>query len=121
VFSMAHSLELRVPFVDHLLYSAVLPYLDGGFDRNFPKKILVEGTQDLPDEIVHRPKQGFTFPFVDWIKSGKLKEKVYDSILTEKSFFERKKLNKLIQNFEKGNYHWSRLWALFIASRYQNL
>ena len=36
VFSMAHSLELRVPFVDNLLYSAVLPYLESGFDKSFP-------------------------------------------------------------------------------------
>ncbi len=83
VFSMAHSLELRVPFVDHLLYGTVLPYLDSGFDKNFPKKILVDGIGDLPDEIVHRPKQGFTFPFADWMKNGKIKDSINDSLLKQ--------------------------------------
>ena len=79
VFSMAHSLELRVPFVDHLLYGAVLPYLDGGFDKSFPKKMLVDAVGDLPNEVVRRPKQGFTFPFADWMKHGKIKESINDS------------------------------------------
>ena len=120
VFSMAHSLELRVPFVDHLLYGAVLPYLDGGFDRSFPKKILVDAVGDLPDEIVHRPKQGFTFPFSDWMKHGKIKETINDSLMSSNSPFDKKELNKFINNFESGKLHWSRIWAMYIASRYNN-
>jgi asparagine synthase (glutamine-hydrolysing) len=117
VFSMAHSLELRVPFVDHLLYGAVLPYLDGGFDRSFPKKMLVDAVGDLPNEIVHRPKQGFTFPFADWMKHGKIKETINDSLMSSNSPFDKKELNKLINNFESGKLHWSRIWALYIASK----
>ncbi len=118
VFSMAHSLELRVPFVDHLLYETVLPYLDDSFDKSFPKKILVEGVGDLPDEIVHRPKQGFTFPFADWMKNGKSKEKIYDSIFRENKYFDKKELNEFINNFESGKLHWSRVWALYIVSKF---
>ena len=68
IFSMAHSLELRVPFVDHLLYSAVLPYLDSAFNKNYPKKMLVDAVGDIPLELINRPKMGFTFPFADWIR-----------------------------------------------------
>lgn len=117
VFSMAHSLELRVPFVDHLLYSAVLPYLDGGFDKNFPKKILVDAVGDLPAEISHRTKQGFTFPFADWMKHGKIKESIKDSLSKNTFGFDRKQLSSMIRKFETGKLHWSRVWALFVLGR----
>lgn len=120
VFSMAHSLELRVPFVDHLLYSAVLPYLDGGFDKNFPKKILVDAVGDLPDEIVHRPKQGFTFPFADWMKHGKIKEAVNESLTNKKmeDYFNTTALLNLHDDFQKNKIHWSRVWSISTISRF---
>lgn len=120
VFSMIHSLELRVPFVDHLLYSSVLPYLDDGFDKTFPKKMLVDAVADLPDEIVHRPKQGFTFPFADWMKTGKIKEEI-NSALTDskmKNYFNPQALLNLNDEFQKNKIHWSRVWALFVMSRF---
>jgi len=119
VFSMAHSLELRVPFVDHLLYGAVLPYLDGGFDKNFPKKMLVDAVCDLPNEIVHRPKQGFTFPFADWIRSGKIRTSINDSLMSSKmeDYFNTKALLNLSHDFQKNKIHWSRVWTLYVVSR----
>lgn len=113
VFSMAHSLELRVPFVDHKLYEAVLPYLDEAYDKNFPKKMLVEAVGDLPDEIVHRPKMGFTFPFEDWIMNGQLKDLISLSIKNLSS-----ELNLSSFSFNLDKLHWSRLWVLFILSKY---
>ena len=113
VFSMAHSIELRVPFVDHLLYESVLPYLDSAYDKNFPKKMLVEAVGDIPDEIVHRPKMGFTFPFEDWIKNGQLKDLMNSSIMNLNS-----SLNISHLPLTLNHLHWSRLWALYILSQY---
>ncbi|GMU96956.1 asparagine synthase (glutamine-hydrolyzing) [Ignavibacterium album] len=122
VFSMAHSLELRVPFVDHKLYEAALPWLDDAYDKNFPKKMLVEAVGDLPDEIVHRPKMGFTFPFEDWIRNGQLKD-----LINEKLKVLEVKLN--IEHLPAGSQgsklniegaHWSRMWALFVLSKYND-
>ncbi len=118
VFSMTHSLELRVPFVDHLLYGSVLPYLDSGFDKSFPKKMLVDAVGDLPYEVVHRPKQGFTFPFADWMKHGKIKESINDSLLSGSMPFNKKVLMSNLNQFESGKLHWSRIWALYIASKF---
>jgi asparagine synthase (glutamine-hydrolysing) len=111
VFSMAHSLELRVPFVDHKLYEAVLPYLDDAYDKNFPKKMLVEAVGDLPDEIVQRPKMGFTFPFEDWIMNGQLK-----NLINERLKDLDVKLNIEHSKLDIDRVHWSRLWALFVIS-----
>jgi asparagine synthase (glutamine-hydrolysing) len=101
-----------------LLYGAVLPYLDSGFDKSFPKKMLVDAVGDLPDEIVHRPKQGFTFPFADWMKHGKIKEAINDSLKKNTLGFDKKELSVMISKFESGKLHWSRVWAMFIASRF---
>lgn len=111
VFSMAHSLELRVPFVDHKLYEAVLPYLDDAYDKNFPKKMLVEAVGDLPDEIVQRPKMGFTFPFENWIMNGQLKD-----LINERLKDLDVKLNIEHSKLDIDRVHWSRLWALFVIS-----
>jgi asparagine synthase (glutamine-hydrolysing) len=120
VFSMTHSLELRVPFVDNLLYGAVLPYLDKGFDKSFPKKMLVNAVGDLPDEIVHRPKQGFTFPFADWMKHGKIKYAINDSLVSSKmkNYFNSQALLNLQKAFEQNKIHWSRVWAMYIISQF---
>jgi asparagine synthase (glutamine-hydrolysing) len=113
VFSMAHSLELRVPFVDHKLYEAVVPYLDDAYDKNFPKKMLVEAVGDLPDEIVHRPKMGFTFPFEDWIRNGQLKDLIIERL---KNSDAELRLEHLPLNIHK--LHWSRLWAVYVLNRF---
>jgi asparagine synthase (glutamine-hydrolysing) len=113
VFSMAHSLELRVPFVDHLLYETVLPYLDSGFDKINPKKMLVDAVGDLPGEITHRSKMGFTFPFEDWIKNGEFKYLMIESIKNLDNTFATDHLLPTIDKL-----HWSRLWALYVLSRF---
>jgi asparagine synthase (glutamine-hydrolysing) len=120
VFSMTHSLELRVPFVDHLLYGSVLPYLDYGFDKSFPKKILVDAVGDLPDEIVHRPKQGFTFPFEDWIRNGKMKESINDCLTSSKmtNYFNKNALVNLQKDFEQNKIHWSRVWTMYVSNNF---
>jgi asparagine synthase (glutamine-hydrolysing) len=120
VFSMAHGLELRVPFVDDKLYTAVLPYLDDAYDKNFPKKMLVDAVGDIPLELINRPKMGFTFPFADWIMNGQLKNKMNNSIQNLNSKLD---LSPFIpemnsgQTFDLDKLHWSRLWALYILSK----
>jgi len=120
IFSMVHSLELRVPFVDDRLYSDVLPFLDEGYSQKFPKRMLVEACGDLPEEIVSRPKMGFTFPFEEWMRNGKAKNYINDvfSEGTLQNQFNEITLNQMLKKFESGKLHWSRIWALAIISNY---
>jgi asparagine synthase (glutamine-hydrolysing) len=68
-FSMAVSLEVREPFFDHDLIEFVLAIPDQLKRPAYPKQLLVESLQGLlPDEIVHRTKQGFLFPWSVWMK-----------------------------------------------------
>lgn len=68
--SMAVSLEVREPFFDHDLIEYVLAIPDEIKKPLYPKSLLVESLKPLlPDEIVHRKKQGFTFPWKHWMKN----------------------------------------------------
>ena len=64
VMSMAHGLEVRVPFVDHVLLDAVWPDLGAHPALMRDKRLLHETlARPLPRAAVDRPKQGFTLPF----------------------------------------------------------
>lgn len=73
-FSMAHSLEARVPFLDHRLVEAV--FRIPGFIRSRPdnlKYLLKRAVADLiPDEVHKGKKRGFTLPTALWLR-GKLR------------------------------------------------
>jgi len=69
-FSMAHSVEARVPFLDHTLVEFVFgipPFLrTGGRDpKSFFKEIIKEL---LPQELYHAPKSGFILPLHIWTR-----------------------------------------------------
>ncbi|SFV31393.1 asparagine synthase (glutamine-hydrolyzing) [Thermoflavifilum thermophilum] len=113
VFSMAHGLELRVPFVDHHLYAAVWPYLDAAYRHGYPKRLLVEATGSLPLAIIHRPKQGFTFPFADWIRQEPLCGQIADGLHRLS-----KTLDLRLEGLCLPDSHWSRTWALFVLSQF---
>ena len=93
--SMYHSIEVRVPFLDHPLVeylSSLPPEIKLGKDIN--KSLLVEATRDLlPEEIFTRPKMGFTFPFEKWLSSD---------------------VKGQISNVKT---HWSRQWAKEILKK----
>ncbi len=68
--SMASALEVRVPFLDYKLVEYVIGINDDFKNPVYPKKLLVESLGDLlPDEIVHRKKMGFSFPWEKWIRN----------------------------------------------------
>src|SRR5205807_10656933 len=75
--SMAHSLEVRVPFLHHPLVDfvtalpAAIKLGDGG-----AKALLVDALGDLlPHDVVQQTKRGFTFPWQQWL-CGPLREKL---------------------------------------------
>ena len=120
IYSMQHSLELRVPFVDHILFKTVFPYIDSSFSSKLCKCALIEATGNLPREIKNRTKMGFTFPFAEWFTTGRLSKKVEEIIFTgsSNSLFNQSELNRLHTQFILGNIHWSRIWALAVLKTF---
>ncbi|MBZ5555290.1 MAG: asparagine synthase (glutamine-hydrolyzing) [Acidobacteriia bacterium] len=73
--SMHHSLELRVPFVDHKLVEFCVTIPSGMKVRGLKKKYLLKkmAREFLPPEVINHRKQGFASPMASWLKSD-LKE-----------------------------------------------
>jgi asparagine synthase (glutamine-hydrolysing) len=115
---MCHSIELRVPFVDDRLYSVVLNYLESGYNKNKPKRILTDAVGDLPPEIINRKKMGFTLPFDEWMRNGKLGKIVRDNIASINSNFSGNAVKDLLDSLDKRKLSWSRLWALYTLNRF---
>jgi asparagine synthase (glutamine-hydrolysing) len=82
--TMAHSVELRVPFLDHLLleWAWTLP-ADLKLRRGVGKYILRKAMAGkIPDGILGRPKKGFPVPLTDWLRGkllGACQERLLDS------------------------------------------
>ena len=68
VMSMAWSIELRVPFVDRRVMEEVTS-LPARWRLAKGKQILLDAVPEIPEWVRNRPKQGFTFPFRDWVTS----------------------------------------------------
>jgi len=114
---MAHSIEIRVPFLDHILveYMRSLP-ISIKLNEHVNKNILVEMMRDkLPQEVLLRKKRGFIFPFDVWLKqeiSG-FCEYLYDYNVGNKKYLEF-----IIKEFTKGRLHWSKLWSCLILNAF---
>ena len=120
--SMAHALEVRVPFLDHRLVEFVLGIGDDIKYPHSPKQLLVESMGDLiPREIVDRPKMGFTFPWAVWMKS-ELRPFCEENLalLDAHPFFESGQVMHRWNRFLQGDpqISWSRLWPLVVLGHW---
>ena len=125
VFSMAHALELRVPFLDREVVAAAFQVEDGlKLSRGITKPLLVDATHDLlPPEVWDRPKQGFVLPFASWMY-GALAAEV-TATLGEVDRLHALGLNAdavrgVWSAFIRGQagVTWSRPWALYALLRW---
>lgn len=118
VFSMAHSLELRVPFVDNVLLETITKIPENyKIKSGIQKFLLVETVKDLlPPKILQQKKQGFVLPLALWLK-GEAKDIVV-SELTRSKIYNQKTIFLLLKKFFKGQIHWSRVWSLFVLNRF---
>jgi asparagine synthase (glutamine-hydrolysing) len=121
--SMSHSLEVRLPFLDHPLVEYVLALpASGKRRRGIPKALLVEALEDLlPREILAQRKRTFTFPWQNWLR-GPLRERVasgladWTPVLGE--ILDRERVAAVWQDFLKGRTSWSRPWSLYVLNEW---
>ncbi|NBV22690.1 MAG: asparagine synthase (glutamine-hydrolyzing) [Proteobacteria bacterium] len=66
VMSMAHGLELRVPFLD-LPLAATLARIPAPVRLQPGKGLLLQAVPEIPGWITRQPKRGFAFPFEKWL------------------------------------------------------
>lgn len=133
--AMAHSLEVRVPFLDPAVVdfalslppeakiadptAAIAPgasYQDSGV-----KRIVCDvARRYLPQEFfTRRAKKGFILPCGDWLR-GPLASIVGDILspanIRSAGLFDSEAVTRVYSEFCTGNSHWSRPWLLMIAS-----
>ena len=118
--SMAHSLEVREPLMDHELveWLATLPSsmkLQGGVGKRLLKRAM---EPMLPHEVLYRPKMGFSVPLADWFR-GPLKERLRDAVLGDRlastGWFDRGALQGMVEAHLKGTRdHSAPLWSLLM-------
>jgi asparagine synthase (glutamine-hydrolysing) len=118
--SMAHSLEVREPLMDHPL----VEWLSG-----IPSNLKIRGQQSkyllkkamepyLPDEVMYRPKMGFAVPLAAWFR-GPLKARVRESLLgpllADTGIFNEHYLRELVDHHQSGLRDYSAsLWTLLM-------
>lgn len=118
--SMAHSLEVREPLMDHKLveWAATIPSalkLAGNNGKRFLKKAM---EPRLPHEVLYRPKMGFAVPLARWFR-GPLRQRVRD-VLTGESmaatgWFEPAVLRQIVNEHEAGlRDHSTPIWTLMM-------
>ncbi|HEX8273573.1 MAG TPA: asparagine synthase (glutamine-hydrolyzing) [Longimicrobiaceae bacterium] len=121
VFSMAHGLELRVPFVDPATAAAAAAADDRLKLGRGSKPLLVAAVADLlPREVWDRPKQGFTLPFAAWLR-GALHDEVAGAFAAgpwDRVGVDGAAARGVWSAFRAGRVGWSRPWALYTLLRW---
>ena len=108
VMSMAHGVEIRVPFLDDEVIETALS-IDAGIKYKglLPKQILINAFKDkLPETVWNRKKMGFSLPFTQWLSdSAFVKDTMGNSNKASQSNYKK---------FKEGKLHWSHLMSLII-------
>ncbi len=117
--SMAHSLELRVPFLDKEVMKVAqdIPRDYRVNDENTKYVLRKAANEVLPDEWAKREKKGFPVPIREWLKEEKYHRIVKESFESDyaREFFDTTKIIKLLDNHYNGNENNARkIWVIYI-------
>ena len=117
--SMAHSLELRVPYLDKVLveHAQTIPAEFKTRD-NVTKAVLRSASiKTLPQEWVNRPKKGFPVPIIEWLRQDEYYDMAECAITSEVSanYFNVDELLALLEAHKAGkaNNH-RKIWTVFV-------
>ena len=117
ITSMAHSLEVRSPLLDHQFMELAARYpTDLKLRGRDGKRILRDAARPwLPDDLLDRPKHGFAVPVADWLR-GELRslpeEVLLDPGATDRGLFRPEQVRRLISEHQEGQNRANKLWAL---------
>ena len=118
IASMAHSLEVRVPFLDHEVveFAAQIPpqLKIQGDTSKYILKMAMKGL--VPPEVLQKKKQGFAVPLARWFRS-ELKEFTYDNLTStrfkSRGWFAQDAIEKMLARHQAGTADYSSIiWSL---------
>ena len=118
--SMAHSLEVREPLMDHQLIEWLATLPSSLKVRGQEGKFLLKKAMEpqLPNDVLYRPKMGFSVPLARWFR-GPLRQRVRDAVLGDRlaatGWFNRPYLQHLVDAHQSGASDYSSpLWTLLM-------
>lgn len=118
--SMAHSLEVREPLMDHPLVEWLATLPTSLKMRRGEGKFLLKKAMEpyLPNDLMYRPKMGFSVPLARWFR-GPLRQRVRDSLLkgpiAESGWFNQRIIAQLVNEHESGvRDHSTPIWTLLM-------
>jgi asparagine synthase (glutamine-hydrolysing) len=118
--SMAHSLEVRVPLLDHTFVEWVGTLPASLKQSGRAGKVVFKKSLEpyLPEEILYRPKMGFAVPLAQWFR-GPLRDRVRATLLGDRlaasGLFRAEVLGEIVAQHERGQRdHGSIIWALLM-------
>jgi asparagine synthase (glutamine-hydrolysing) len=127
IAGMTHSLEARMPFLDHhfLEFSATIPSslkLKDGVISKYIFKKAVEAY--LPEDVIYRKKMGFGVPIDHWFRD-ELKEMVYDALLgrraLERGYFRREYIESMLARHQAGETWQYLIWNLLMLELWHQM
>lgn len=127
IASMAYSLEVRSPLLDHHVveFAATLPtsLKLRGFVQKYLLKRVMKGI--LPDTVLRRRKMGFAVPVDHWFR-GELREMAYDVLLGDRArargYFRPGVVRRYLDEHSAGTaHHHARLWALLVLELWHRM
>jgi asparagine synthase (glutamine-hydrolysing) len=116
--TMAASVELRPPFLDHRLVELAFRLPPATKVRAGTGKVVLRrvAADLVPPAVVRRPKEGFRVPLDEWFRGG-LRDLAWDRLLSRSSFvttvFERSAVQRLLERHQRGEQDEDiRIWTL---------
>ncbi|MBQ2253436.1 MAG: asparagine synthase (glutamine-hydrolyzing) [Clostridia bacterium] len=114
--SMAHSLELRVPFLDREVLSLAmqLPQSMRAFGET-TKAALRASAAHLPKKTATMKKKGFATPLDAWLREEKFYGEVYAKLTGEvaQKFFQVDKLKQILEAHKRGEHHMKKIYLIY--------
>jgi len=135
--SMAHSMEVRFPVIDHRIVELVFPLpmawkikqvkeaakmkhyeSENGYEKSGVKHLLYQAfKEDLPTGFGNRPKRGFRLPIQEWLKVG-LEDQIRECFFNENTYFQQEGLQEVWKDWKAEKTGWGQVWILFLIERW---
>jgi asparagine synthase (glutamine-hydrolysing) len=122
--SMAHSLEVRVPLLDHKLVEWLAMIPSSLKLKKHEGKYLLKNAMKpfLPRDILFRPKKGFAVPLAEWFRGplyDRMQAAIASQVLQDSGYFRHRQLNELVLEHARGHVDRSAsLWSLLMLEAF---